>query len=480
MADELVQDAAKAQHLVVLFHGLWGNPVHLKHLRDTLATQREGDGLYLFLPKANSDSFTYDGIEVGAERITDEIERKIEELRSAGSQLSKISVAGYSLGGLVARYTVGLLYKNGVFDSLQPMNFTTFATPHLGVRTPRRGYRAQTWNFLGSRTLSTSGQQMFLVDDFRHTGRPLLAVLADPTSIFVRGLSKFKRKSVYANSLNDRSVPYYTSAVSRTDPFVDLDAIDVHPLPDQDQPVVLDPENPVTPRTHKEEKQLSFQDRYILPPRTRQSLPFYALLCTVLPLAVPLFLLNAGYQTYKSAQRVRLHEAGGVMDLKRYRIPLLEEAQAMQDRVMERFATERTHLDEESGKAYLPTPPPERATLSSPASPSSSSSSISETDESSTLIASASPTQQKTQQKRQQQQQQREKNPPTSPWPTLALTDDQFAMIDNLDKHVGFIKYPVHILKVQHTHAAIVMRTARESFGEGRAVSGHWVEWFEV
>ncbi|KAK5683515.1 hypothetical protein LTS10_005048 [Elasticomyces elasticus] len=455
---ESTQDAAKAQHLVVICHGLWGNPVHLKHLRDTLATHHEEAGVYVFTPKANSDSFTYDGIEVGAERITNEVEQKIDELREAGSELSKISVAGYSLGGLVARYVVGLLYKNGVFDTLRPMNFTTFATPHLGVRTPRAGYRAQTWNFLGSKTLSTSGQQMFLVDNFRGTGRSLLSIMADPSSIFVRGLSMFKRKSVYANALNDRSVPYYTSSMSRCDPFVDSDAIEVHPLPDQEEPVVLDPENPVSPRKQKEEKQLAFHERYIISSRTRQSLPFYAVLCTVLPLAVPLFLINAGYQTYKSAQRVRLHEAGSVMDLKRYRIPLLEEAQAMQDRVMERFAAERTHLNEESGKGYLPTPPPE-----------SSSSSVSEdAEESSKLMRSVSATQKSEQVKN------------NSPWPTLALTDDQFEMIDNLDKYVGFIKYPCHITKVQHTHAAIVMRMAKESFNEGRAVSAHWVKGFEL
>ncbi|KAK5697689.1 hypothetical protein LTR17_023903 [Elasticomyces elasticus] len=454
---ESTQDAAKAQHLVVICHGLWGNPVHLKHLRDTLATHHEEAGVYVFTPNANSDSFTYDGIEVGAERITNEVEQKIDEVRKAGSELSKISVAGYSLGGLVARYVVGLLYKNGVFDTLRPMNFTTFATPHLGVRTPRAGYRAQTWNFLGSKTLSTSGQQMFLVDNFRGTGRSLLSIMADPSSIFVRGLSMFKRKSVYANALNDRSVPYYTSSMSRCDPFVDPDAIEVHPLPDQEEPVVLDPENPVSPRKQKEEKQLAFHERYIISSRTRQSLPFYAVLCTVLPLAVPLFLINAGYQTYKSAQRVRLHEAGSVMDLKRYRIPLLEEAQAMQDRVMERFAAERTHLNEESGKGYLPTPPPESA-----------SSSVSDAEESSKLMRSVSATQKSEQAKN------------NSPWPTLALTDDQFEMIDNLDKYVGFIKYPCHITKVQHTHAAIVMRMAKESFNEGRAVSRHWVGCFEL
>ena len=173
MATPLVQDASQADHLVVLLHGLWGNPVHLQHLRDTLHDRRGGKGLYILVPKSNKDNFTYDGIEVGAERITDEIEATLKQLEAAGSKVKKISLAGYSLGGLVARYVIGLLYNNGIFNHIQPTNFTTFATPHLGVRAPKLGYRTDTWNFLGSRTLSTSGQQMFLTDNFRDTGRPV-------------------------------------------------------------------------------------------------------------------------------------------------------------------------------------------------------------------------------------------------------------------------------------------------------------------
>ncbi|KAK6394161.1 hypothetical protein LTR65_002007 [Meristemomyces frigidus] len=448
MATDSAPDA-NAHHLVILIHGLWGNPIHLKHLHDTLAKQHAGEGLYIYLPASNKDNFTYDGIEVGAERITHDVEAKLKELEAAGSKIEKISIAGYSLGGLVARYVVGLLYQAGVFDDIQPMNFTTFATPHLGVRTPRNGYRARTWNFLGSRTLSTSGQQMFLVDDFRGTGRPLLALLADANSIFVRGLGLFKHRSVYANTINDRSVPYYTSAVSRVDPFVDLDAIDVHPLPNQHQPVILDPANPVEPRREQEEQPLTWAERYIMTQRTRASLPFYALLFTLLPIAVPLFMVNAGYQTYKSAQRVKLHEAGDLVDLKRYRIPLLEESQAVQDRMVERLA------GDSSQESYLPTPPPERAGSASP-------------------VSRAQPT-------KTPHLTSTEKNEDSpAAWPTLALTDDQFAMIDSLDAHVGFTKYACHIQKVRHTHAAIVMRVDKESYGEGRQVSRHWVEGFEV
>ncbi|EMC98978.1 hypothetical protein BAUCODRAFT_386509 [Baudoinia panamericana UAMH 10762] len=442
MAAEIPQDAGKAEHLVVMIHGLWGNPVHLSHLRDTLVTQHAEEGLYILIPKSNRDNFTYDGIEVGAERITHEIEEKIKSITEAGGKLSKISVAGYSLGGLIARYVVGLLYTNGVFDELRPMNFTTFATPHLGVRTPRLGYRAQTWNFLGSRTLSTSGQQMFLVDNFRNTGKPLLSVLAEPNSIFVRGLNMFQRKSIYANTINDRSVPFYTSGISRVDPYVDLDAVELHPLPDQDQPVVLDPDNPVTPRKTPTTKALTLRERY---DKAREALPFYAFLFTFIPIAIPLFMVNAGYQTYQSSRRVALHEKGGLIDLKRYRIPLLEEAQAVQDKVIERLAGEETHMNEVNQTGYLPTPPPEPAV-----SHSTSTSKLAQTQQESGV----------------------------SPWPSLALTDEQFAMIDNLDAHVGLVKYPVHIQKVRHTHAAIVMRIQKEQFDEGRAVSAHWAKHF--
>ena len=35
--------------------------------------------------------------------------------------MKKLSIIGYSLGGLVARYTIGLLLHNGWFDRLEPV-----------------------------------------------------------------------------------------------------------------------------------------------------------------------------------------------------------------------------------------------------------------------------------------------------------------------------------------------------------------------
>lgn len=64
-------------------------------------------------------------------------------------ELQKISIVAHSLGGLVARYAIALLYSNGdnakgeaVIEEkivgLEPVNFITFATPHLGTRSHRQ------------------------------------------------------------------------------------------------------------------------------------------------------------------------------------------------------------------------------------------------------------------------------------------------------------------------------------------------------
>ncbi|KAI7376937.1 hypothetical protein KC336_g19660, partial [Hortaea werneckii] len=176
-------------------------------------------------------------------------------------------------------------------------------------------------------------------------------------------------------------------------------------------------------------------------------------------------------QTYKSAQRVRLHEQGDLVDLQRYRIPFLEESQAVQDRMVERLATESSGQtaaaaapasDGKEGEEYLPTPPPEEEALN-PSTPNVNDAHADPTTTStaSTSTSTSSPSS-------------------PSPWPRLALSDLQFQMITNLDQHVRFVKFPVHIQNVRHTHAAIVVRTARESFAEGKMVSAHWVGGFVV
>lgn len=88
-----------------------------KSLRDQYST----DELHLLLAKRNSGSFTYDGIERGGERVCAEIEEEIQSIKDRGGNVSKLSIIGYSLGGLVSRYAVGLLHAKGVLDKVECM-----------------------------------------------------------------------------------------------------------------------------------------------------------------------------------------------------------------------------------------------------------------------------------------------------------------------------------------------------------------------
>ncbi|CAG7957583.1 unnamed protein product [Penicillium nalgiovense] len=449
-SSETMPDALKADHLCVLIHGLWGNPSHLDYIASALRDRYGGDDLYILCPKTNSGNYTYDGIELGGERIVHEVEETLESLAERGQKITKISVIGYSLGGLLARYAIGLLNARGWLDKLEPMNFTTFATPHVGVRAPLKGYKDQIFNVLGPRTISASGRQMWLIDSFRDTGRPLLGVLADPESIFITGLKKFRQRSVYANIVNDRSVLFYTSGLSKVDPFQDLEDVNINYVKGYED-VIIDPDLHVLPlveRTHGSAtarfwKKIKSVTLWI---------PLSLLLIILVPLASTFFLINAGIQTCRSSKRIRLHEVGKNGErFGRYRVPvLLQGAQHVVEQAFENVNT----IQE---PAYLSN----SDTEVSDAAPEKSRSSFSKSAQNDADVESSSA--------------RRSSTEVSTHSPKLALTHEQFGIIDSLNA-VGIRKYPVHIQKHYHSHAAIIVRDEKDGFREGKIVMKHWLD----
>jgi alpha/beta superfamily hydrolase len=87
----------------------------------TLRDRFPEDKLHILVVKRNAGSFTYDGADTGGERVAEEIEQKLEELLESGHEITKLSVVGYSFGGLIARYAIGLLFHRGIFKKIQPV-----------------------------------------------------------------------------------------------------------------------------------------------------------------------------------------------------------------------------------------------------------------------------------------------------------------------------------------------------------------------
>ena len=80
-----------AIHLLVLVHGMWGNPQHLAELAriaEEIHTTSTTDGTALHILRAETikDDSTYDGVDWGGERIAKEVPWS----RAANSQVSNV------------------------------------------------------------------------------------------------------------------------------------------------------------------------------------------------------------------------------------------------------------------------------------------------------------------------------------------------------------------------------------------------------
>ncbi|KAG6611108.1 putative alpha/beta hydrolase [Phytophthora cinnamomi] len=162
-AHQDAEQLQRATHLVVLQHGLLGSKHDFARFVDIFRAQFRADELYLHAGESNATSFfqTYDGVDQGGERLADEV----QQLAARMPKLQKLSMIGHSLGGLYNRYCIGLLLARGFFDSVEPVNFVTLATPHLGIRRPRRGATNVVFNALMPKIFSRTGAQLTLIDE---------------------------------------------------------------------------------------------------------------------------------------------------------------------------------------------------------------------------------------------------------------------------------------------------------------------------
>ncbi|KAM2868885.1 hypothetical protein FF1_016894 [Malus domestica] len=232
-------------HLIILVNGLIGSAENWKYAAKQFL-KRYPEDVIAHCSECNHSMLTFDGVDVMGERLAEEVISVIKRHPS----VQKISFVGHSLGGLIARYAIGRLYerditeelsqengeyrRNGVENpllehkvkgkiaGLEPVNFITSATPHLGSR----GHN-QVPLFCGvkplekvaaraSWCLGRSGKHLFLTD--KKDGKPplLLQMVNDSEDLkFISALQSFKRRVTYANVHFDSLVGWSTSSLRR-------------------------------------------------------------------------------------------------------------------------------------------------------------------------------------------------------------------------------------------------------------------------
>ncbi len=270
-------------------------------------------------------------------------------------------------------------------------------------------------------------------------------------------LTQFSHRVLYANIINDRSAPYYTTSISVTDPYTNLDAVSINYLPEY-APNIIDPADPV-----------HFKPPKIQPPLLARlasssqslltSVPVFALFSVLIPIGSVAFLINSGVQQVRSQKRIRLHEEGKAgIGLGSYRIPLMvENARSAMEGAFE-------NMNARQGQQYLP----------EAASDGNREGKLLDGEQQKGHAEKSYESASRTSLKLEGTSSGRSERP------TLALTTQQFEMVRALDE-VGFRKYSVHIHAVRHTHAAIIVRNQKPSFDEGKMVVRHWLnEEFEI
>ncbi|KAF7583979.1 hypothetical protein FOB63_000051 [Clavispora lusitaniae] len=211
-------------HLVILVHGLWGNSSHMAYLAQSLQNAKISDSqeiLVVHRTESHSGYLTYDGIGVNGKRVADEITTEKLKLEKDG-KVVKFSIIGYSMGGLIARYALGILKHDGFFDEVEPVNFVTFCTPHVGAINPSKSLSSRMFNIVAPCILSHTGSEMFLRDKPVVKAKKSLSLLewmANPASKFYKALESFENRTAYANIINDKRTSWYTTAIDDRDPF---------------------------------------------------------------------------------------------------------------------------------------------------------------------------------------------------------------------------------------------------------------------
>lgn len=232
-------------HLIVTVNGIIGSAQNWRYAAKQFVKAYPSE-VVVHCSESNSSMLTLDGVDVMGKRLADEVISVV----GRHSSLEKISFVGHSLGGVVARYAIAVLYQQdltrktgdgngecggeeltkssveeksrGKIAGLEPMNFITVATPHLGARGHKQipvlcGFHAlEKAAVRASGILRRTGKHLFLRDN--DNGKPpLLLQMADDSDDlkFISALQSFRRRVAYANTNFDHVVGWSSSSLRR-------------------------------------------------------------------------------------------------------------------------------------------------------------------------------------------------------------------------------------------------------------------------
>lgn len=216
---------ASPTHLVVLLHGLLGSPANLQVFGE-LVRKRLGPSALVAAPSCFARLATLDGVDACGVRVLAWLRAFVRER----PELRRLSLVGYSLGGLVARFLAGALCHQctPAFLGLTPSTLLTIACPHLGVLRypPGSSGGGGSGRITAARAavlralFGRAGAQLALADGGGPDAAPPLLLLLATSPGYLSGAAAFERRVAVAGADNglsrDRTVAVWSAAI---DPF---------------------------------------------------------------------------------------------------------------------------------------------------------------------------------------------------------------------------------------------------------------------
>lgn len=89
--------------MLVVNHGLWGAPSHVRYIGESAlkhhsgrADNKEENAVQLVVLNARLNEFTatYDGIDLCAERVLNEIDEEVQRIEKEGGKVERFSIVG--------------------------------------------------------------------------------------------------------------------------------------------------------------------------------------------------------------------------------------------------------------------------------------------------------------------------------------------------------------------------------------------------
>jgi hypothetical protein len=210
--------------LFVLVHGNHGTPNDFIPIEQRLLNSFPTELIICLKSSSNTLFHTHHGIATCASRLAKEV-RGIVESSLHGFENTPLIIVAHSLGGLIARAALPIIFEQNRPSKLIPYSFITVSTPHLGSRRPLNSSTVigNLWsravNFTLQHVYGQTGKELYLTDE-----DALLMQLSSPNSQYMNCLRRFLYCTFIAVPHYDLLVPFCSASCSNINP---------HPLPDR-------------------------------------------------------------------------------------------------------------------------------------------------------------------------------------------------------------------------------------------------------